>query len=198
MKRYYVPLRNVRRPAGRTANLPLNRFHCSGYTLVEILISISTMLILTGMAFGSFSIYRDFETVSDINDLLADLQYSRTEALKRQATITLCRSDDGLNCHHDNNWENGWIIFTDPNRNRIVDENDEILRVSDGLGHVGSLTLGSGYYNYIMFANTGTAYPRNTFKLCRPGSKPRAIILFATGRARVSREDSSGKSLVCA
>lgn len=179
------------------AGLPINRVHSSGFTLVEILVTISIMLLLSGMAFGSLSVYRDFETVSDINDLLADLQYSRTEALKRQATITICRSDDGLNCHRNNDWENGWIIFTDQNRNRVVDENDEILRISDGFGHDGTLTLGSGYYNYIMFANTGTAYPRNTFKLCRPGSKPRAIILFATGRARVSRQDSSGKSLVC-
>ena len=168
-----------------------------GFTLIEFMITLSTMLLLTGMAFGTFSIYRDYETTSDINDVLADLYYSRTEALKRHATITLCRSDDGQSCSRNSDWENGWMIFTDQNRNRQVDANDEVLRVSDGLGHEGSLTLGSGYYYYIMFNSTGAAYPRNTFKLCRPGSKPRAIILFASGRARVSRLDSGGNSLTC-
>jgi len=161
------------------------------------MISISVMLLLTGMAFGTLSFIRNYETVSDINDLLADLYYSRTEALKRHSTITLCRSNDGATCIQTNDWENGWIIFTDNNRNRVVDEKDEILRTSNGLDHVGSLTLGSGYYYYIMFASTGAAYPRNTFKVCRPGTQPRAIILYASGRARVSRLDSTGIPLKC-
>ena len=169
----------------------------SGFTLVESMITVSTMLLLTGMAIGTLSVYRNFETVSDINDLLTDLYYSRTEALKRNSTITLCRSNDGLTCIRNTDWENGWIIFTDQNRNRVVDGNDEILRTSSGLEHGGSLTLGSGYYYYIMFANTGVAYPRNTFKVCRPGGEPRAIILYATGRARISRLDSGGNPLNC-
>lgn len=169
----------------------------SGFTLIESMISISTMLLITGMAFGALSFIRDYETVSDINDLIADLYYGRTEALKRHSTITVCRSNDGKTCIRNTDWENGWIIFTDNNRNRVVDENDEVLRTSKGLDHVGSLTLGSGYYYYIMFASTGAAYPRNTFKVCRPGTQPRAIILYASGRARVSRLDSGGIPLEC-
>jgi len=169
----------------------------SGFTLIEAMITISIMLVLTGMAFGTVSVARDFETVTDINDLMADLYYSRTEALKRHSTITICRSDDGETCSHQPDWENGWMVFTDANRNRVVDGNDEVLRVSDGLDNVGSLSLGSGYYYYIMFSNTGTVYPRNSFKVCRPGSAPRAIIIYASGRARVSRQDSSGNPLKC-
>jgi len=161
------------------------------------MISISVMLLLTGMAFSALSFIRNYETVSDINDLLADLYFSRTEALKRHSTLTLCRSNDGATCIRTNDWENGWIIFTDNNRNRVVDEEDKILRASNGLDHVGSLTLGSGYYHYIMFDSTGAAYPRNTFKVCRPGTQPRAIILYASGRARVSRLDSGGIPLKC-
>jgi len=170
----------------------------SGFTLIESMITISAMLVLTGMAFGTLSVYRDYETVSDINDLVADLYYSRTEALKRHSTITVCRSNDGSTCIRNTNWENGWIIFTDQNRNRVVDELDEVLRISNGLDHGGSLTLGSGYYSYIMFSATGVAYPRNTFKVCRPGGEPRAIILYESGRARVSTLDSGGNPLRCA
>ena len=170
----------------------------SGFTLIESMTSISVMLLLGGIAVGSLSFIRDYETVSDINNLLTDLYFSRTEALKRNATITLCRSNDGATCIRSNDWENGWMIFTDNNRNRVVDEKDEILRTSNGLDHVGSLTLGGGYYYYIMFASTGAAYPRNTFKVCRPGTQPRAIILYASGRARVSRLDSGGIPLKCA
>ena len=82
----------------------------SGFTLIESMISISIMLLITGMAFGTLSFIRDYETTSDINDLLADLYYSRTEALKRHSTITLCRSNDGATCTRTNDWENGWMI----------------------------------------------------------------------------------------
>ena len=181
----------------RTAHTYVTLANNSGFTLIESMISISVMLLLGGMAFGTITFIRDYQTVSDINDLLTDLYFSRTEALKRNATITLCRSNDGATCIRTNDWENGWIIFTDNNRNRVVDEEDEILRTSNGLDHVGSLTLGSGYYHYIMFASTGAAYPRNTFKVCRPGTQPRAIILYASGRARVSRLDSGGIPLKC-
>jgi len=169
----------------------------AGFTLIEIMITISTMLLLTGMAFGALSVYRNFETVSDINDLIADLYYSRTEAFKRHSTITICRSNDGSTCIRNTDWENGWMIFSDQNRNRVVDGDDEVLRISSGLAHGGSLTLGSGYYYYIMFSETGLAYPRNTFKVCRSGDKPRAIILYASGRARISTLDSGGNPLNC-
>jgi len=186
------------RAISRAKHIFNSRPGISGFTLIESVISISIMLLVTGMAFGTLSFIRDYETVSDINDLIADLYYSRTEALKRHSTITLCRSNDGATCIRTNDWENGWMIFTDNNRNRVVDEKDEIIRTSNGLDHVGSLTLGSGYYYYIMFSSTGAAYPRNTFKVCRPGTQPRAIILYASGRARVSRLDSSGIPLKCA
>lgn len=192
MKHFCLPARGRFRPVLAQAST------CqAGYTLIEILVTLGISLVLTGMAYGSFAIIRHDAMVADINDLLTDLYYSRTEAIKRHTTITLCRSNDGLTCSREPDWENGWMIFSDRNRNRQVDGNDAVLRVSSGLDLAGSLSLGSGYYHYIMFNSAGEAYPRNTFKLCRPGSQPRAIILFATGRARISRLDSSGNPLKC-
>ena len=169
----------------------------SGLTLIELMIGLSITLIVTSLAVGSHSVYTNFITVSEVNSLLADLYFSRSEALKRHRTMTICQSNDGASCSKGSAWQNGWIIFSDQNRNRKVDEEDQLLRIQGSLRKPAVLTLGSGYYTYIMFSETGEAYPRNTFKFCRSGHPPRAIILFATGRARISQRDSSGKPLKC-
>jgi len=169
----------------------------AGLTLVELLIGMSITVILTGLTIGSVSIIGDFVTTSEINNLMTDLYYSRSEAIKRKSTITICRSEDGESCATGSKWEEGWIVFSDSNRNRVIDEDDKILLIRDKLPGNSVLTLGSGYYYYIMFSPTGEAYPRNTFKYCRAGAAPKAIILFATGRARVSTLDSGGNPLKC-
>jgi len=191
----------VQRPAAgglRHPSIQLNRFRIhAGLTLVELLIGMSITVILTGLTVGSISIIGDFTATSEINNMMADLYYVRSEAIKRRSSITICRSEDGENCATGSEWERGWIVFTDTNRNRVIDGDDRILLVRDALPANSALTLGSGYYYYIMYSPTGEAYPRNTFKYCRPGARPKAIILFATGRARVSTLDSSGKPLKC-
>jgi len=169
----------------------------AGLTLVEILVSLSITIILAGLAMGSHSIYSNFSTVSEVNSFISDLYFSRSEALKRHTTVTICRSSDGKHCSKGPDWQTGWIIFSDKNRNREIDDEDQLLQIRDALSQPVSLTLGSGFYYYIMFSDTGEAYPRNTFKFCRAGHLPRGIILFATGRARISQRDSSGKPLKC-
>lgn len=186
-------------PGGsRHRSIQLNHFRNQvGLTLVELLIGMSISVILAGLTVSSISIIGDFTATSEINNLMADLYYARSEAIKRRSSITICRSEDGENCAAGSKWEDGWIVFTDSNRNRVIDGDDKILLIRDALPANSAVTLGSGYYYYIMFSPMGEAYPRNTFKYCRPGARPKAIILFATGRARVSTLDSSGKPLKC-
>lgn len=171
--------------------------HQLGISLFEVVITMSITTVLAGLAFGSLSALSNFSTVSEINNLIADLYYSRSEALKRRVTVTICRSTDGQTCSKGSTWDKGWIVFSDQNRNRKIDDDDQKLLIRDGIDELSTLTLGSGYYYYIMFSPIGEAYPRNTFKYCRSNYPPKAIILYATGRARVSTEDSSGKPLKC-
>jgi len=83
----------------------------AGLTLVEILISLSVTIVLAGLAMGSHSIYSNFSTVSEVNGLISDLYFSRSEALKRHTTVTICRSSDAKSCSKGSDWQSGWIIF---------------------------------------------------------------------------------------
>jgi len=169
----------------------------SGLTPDELLIGLAITSIVLGLAVGTRGIFGNFKTNSAVNDVLTDLYYARTEALKRQRSVTVCRSIGGLSCESGTDWRSGGIIFTDGNRNRIIDEDDALLMVGNELDDFSRLTFGSGYYSYLIFSAAGEVFPWNTFQFCREGNPPWAIILFATGRARISHKDSSGHKLKC-
>lgn len=169
----------------------------TGVTLIELLIGLAIASIVLGLAVSTRGVFSNFVTTTAVNDVLTNLYYARTEALKRQRSVTMCRSGNGASCENGTNWHSGWIIFTDSNRNRVIDGDDELLRIGDRLDESSRLTFGSGFYSYLIFSATGEVFPRNTFKFCREGNPPRAIILFATGRARISHKDSGGHALKC-
>lgn len=74
-----------------------------GFTLIELLITISFAAILMALAAPSF---RDLIAGQKIKaasyDLMSALQYTRSEALKRNADVSLIQASGG--------WENGWTI----------------------------------------------------------------------------------------
>jgi type IV fimbrial biogenesis protein FimT len=49
------------------------------------------------------------------NDLFASLHLARTEAIKRNARVTLCKSADAADCSTAaaTRWEIGWMVFAD-------------------------------------------------------------------------------------
>src|SRR5438874_1331083 len=56
---------------------------------------------------------------AEVNGLLGDLQYARSEAIKEGQTVTTCVSTNGATCARGTNvnWGTGWIVFSDPNVN---------------------------------------------------------------------------------
>jgi type IV fimbrial biogenesis protein FimT len=86
-----------------------------GFTLVELMVTIIVLAILLGIAVPSF---RDASLSSRLaaysNDLVASAHLARSEAIKRNAPVTLCASEDGATCAADDtDWIVGWIVITD-------------------------------------------------------------------------------------
>jgi len=84
-----------------------------GFTLIELMMAIVVLAILLGIGVPSF---RDAAVGSRVssyaNDLVASVQLARSEAIKRNAPVTLCASADGVNCEDEGGWEVGWIVAT--------------------------------------------------------------------------------------
>ena len=104
----------------------------SGFTLVEMLITVALVAILLTIGIPSFRYVTNSNRIAaEINGLLGDMQFARSEAVKEGQPVTVCVSAGGTACDgvNVNTWQNGWIVFSDANANAAVDAGDVILRV---------------------------------------------------------------------
>lgn len=98
----------------RTIHRLPGRTHIGGFTLLELMITISILAILLGIAVPSFmSTIRSNQISATSNDLVAALNLARSEASKRGNTISICASSNGTNCTGAADWNIGWLVFTD-------------------------------------------------------------------------------------
>lgn len=112
----------------------------SGFTIIEFLFVMVVAGILAAIAIPSFKYVTASNRIAqEINGLLGDMQYARTESLKEGFWVTICASTNGTSCSNSNNWATGWIVFSDTNDNQAADAGEIILRVNQGFS--GSDTL---------------------------------------------------------
>lgn len=89
----------------------------TGLTLLEIVTAIAIIAILLAIAEPSYQYITNTNRVaSEVNGLLGDLQFARAEAIKEGQTVSVCVSSDGASClAASTSWQNGWMVFSDPN-----------------------------------------------------------------------------------
>jgi type IV fimbrial biogenesis protein FimT len=85
----------------------------SGFTMIELLITIAIAGILLGLAIPSFQDFsrRNFIN-AQVNRLIADVNLARTTALTRQRIASICASTDGAGCTGGSALGVGWITYT--------------------------------------------------------------------------------------
>lgn len=149
-----------------------------GFTLIEMLVVISIIAILAGMAAPSYNdVIFSNKLTSFGNNFMASAQLARSEAIKRNATVTLCRSSDGATCAASGGWQQGWIIMS----------GTTVIQQQAALSS-GYLFTGDVYS--IDFQSIGVGATSATLKVCRStpsiGSHEREIKISVTGRTSIS------------
>ena len=180
-----------------------------GYSLLELLVCTSLLGILCMVLMPDLGDWKDRAAVERVTeDYIRLISFARIAAVTSGQMVTFCRSSNGKKC--DGSWSEGTIIFSDSNRNRIIDGNDELLRYSPQIDKAVSVKFRS-FRNrqYLQITPLGfTDYQNGNFTFCPQNMDNRAaqqIIINTLARTRRAqdtngdgvRENSRGKPLSC-
>jgi type IV fimbrial biogenesis protein FimT len=97
---------------------------------------------------------------SESDALLGDLQFARAEAIREGQQVSVCVSKTGTSCDVATlppAWQEGWIIYTNPNNVTTVDGSDPLVRADTGFSSNGDTFQSSNNTYQINFSGSGFA-----------------------------------------
>lgn len=164
-----------------------NNFFELGFSLIELIVTITLISILLILAFPVYShLILDIRLFNLTDRVLSALHYAQSEAIRHQSVITVCKSKDGKNCS--GSWKDGWIILIIKNS---TSSTNRILRVFPALSHR-EIVEWHGFHsdNYLKVFPDGSIQ-NGHFILCVSTSSKKIMTRFVkispTGRIRIER-----------
>jgi type IV fimbrial biogenesis protein FimT len=166
----------------------------AGFTLTELAIALAVVGVLVTLA---LPVYRDwiaeYQQMNFARDLAGNMNVARSEAIKRGLRVNLCKSADRRQCAAGGDWEQGFLLYVDSDRDGQVDGDDAILRAEGpalpGITARGNRPLAS----YVSYTSMGTArllsgaLQMGTLTVCKSGRGAIDVVLANSGRARIQK-----------
>ncbi|QSX32881.1 GspH/FimT family pseudopilin [Shewanella avicenniae] len=163
----------------------MKRDNSRGFTLVELMVTITVASILLGIGVPSLTaLLRTYQADSAVNQLKQTIWLARNQAINYGVRVALCRLEN--NSCIAQNWQQGVTVFTDPNGNYQFDDGETILYQLESLDSNSQI-----FFNRraIRFLPTGLASGMNgTMSYC-PNTDDvpaRGIVVNQAGRIRLS------------
>jgi type IV fimbrial biogenesis protein FimT len=179
----------------------------SGFSLIELIVTLLVVSILAFVAVPSIkNILKDHRLSGYTNDLVADLNHARSDAVKRATPVTICKtsnpqnSSPACNTTVTDSWTTGRVTFVDADSDGVIDAGEQVLRIRQGLDDQMSAIKGNGSAtgtaNRITFKADGTCTltAETEIALCddRGATQKRAIAINLGGRVRSLQKGTSG------
>lgn len=171
-----------------------------GFTLIEMMVAVAIMGILTSAFVSMGNLVREYRVGYVGQRLYNALLLARSEAIKRSAVVSVCKSRNGASCATGAGagWEAGWLVFVDVNGNRVVEGNDRIIRVYNGIPDV--FRIRWSHTQYLSFDSRGRVNVNTDqrFRVCLAYASPgpvRTITVFGRrkGGGRVAQPVASSE-----
>lgn len=186
-----------------------------GFTLLELLITLSIAGILLAIGVPSFtSMMAESRISAQYNSLVGSLYHARSEAIKGAADVTVCPRDmiDGTQCGDSSDWRNGWIVFIDeayiPNEaTAIIENQSNIIAVQPAIagpntiasfGSTTNVVSNVTPANYVRYLQNGSSsLTTGSLVICdisRGSAKSRALNIVQTGDIRSGTATNDGNA----
>ena len=171
------------------------------FTLIEMMVVISITAILVALAIPSMRDMAERNAIAgQTNSFVGAATLARSEAIKRNASVVMCRSTnadstDTPSCAGSGtDWQSGWIVFLDRNADGQFQlaQGDVVLRVQGAFTDSGGILQNA--FRRLQFRNTGllsTGASQFTFNaVSGKPSQQRRICVLITGRVRLIDNDT--------
>lgn len=172
-----------------------------GFSLIELLVTISIVAILLAAVVPSFSRSIANTHIATVRDnLISSLQFARAEAISRNVAVALCPSTDGATCTAGSDWSDGWIVYLDQGSGTNSTPPATPLKVFESSPKVDIIHTGlpntlnpDVFIRYVPagFSEYAAPAPAQTISICDVDKKadPSAILISAsTGQVRTGTE----------
>ena len=150
-----------------------------GFTLIELMITLSVLAIILSLAAPSFSTMLQDNRIGALSsELQGAIQLARAEAVKRRTNVIICRRNAaGTACENGTNWGAGWLIQqVSGDVIKVWDPATAIAITGPNAGvtfRSSGMTTAAGNFSVTVSSCTGTQY--------------RTINVSATGTTRLEK-----------
>ena len=159
----------------------------SGFTIVEVMIVLVIFGVLLALAAPPLTDFvEDVQARQNTNEFLSSLLLARSEAVTRNATVSMCTADGTAPtvCDTGKDWHDGWISFEDVDGDGTRDIGDELIDQHSGLDDTSVVTT-VNFNDFLTYLPSGSINSAGAFNLCVGDAPLRRIIVNATGRPRI-------------
>lgn len=166
--------------------------HHSGFTLVELLTTVTIFTTLLSLAIPSFrSMAERNQIAAAHNAFLSTIQFTRSEAIKRGNSVTICKWDNiNVICDAERSWQGGWAVFDDKNGDGNKTSNEDIIRIHKALPPTMQM-----HYNHVRLKYNAEGLSigySGTITFCSQGTQitKQGMTLSSVGRIRIAEQSA--------
>lgn len=171
---------------------------CKGFSLIELIAVLAVAAILINLAAPSFAdAMANAKLAVRTNLLTQSIHFGRSEAVKRASSVSICARSTDTQCSTDNDWSEGWLVYTDSSSDGSLgqlDATDTVLKAvafeASGIDLTASAVIGTnakGAVKNIRFNSRGFAnWTAGTFAICSEDNadKTKSVIVLGAGAVR--------------
>lgn len=161
----------------------------NGFTLIELMVTLTVFVILASIAYPSFrGMIRSNRLATANNELIALTGLARSEGIRNSRGGGVCGSTDGTGC--DGEWSKGVLAWSDLDGDGQLGSSDTVLRFSQGnsqlsvLGPAGATIAFDGRGRRRAAADQTLVLSPDT---CKTGEPKSTLTINQSGQVRATK-----------